>query len=221
MLFRSESGEYVGDEDMAEEISDRIFALTPKGDIIELPKGAGPLDFAFRVHTDVGLRYRHAKINGAIAAINQPIGNGDHVQITVWNEPKPSRQWIQIVKTKDARQRLRAFFQGENEGQDAGVRVTQAAVQRKETPIAPTSSPAILLQSQVPLPYRFARCCEPNKHSTQRPPIVGYITRDGAVRIHWSGCRMIMHANHDRLIRASWATQNEAAPKASPLSSGT
>jgi len=221
-LLSEETSEHVSDEDMAEEISDRIFALTPKGDIIELPKGAGPLDFAFRVHTDVGLRYRHAKINGAIAAINQPIENGDHVQITVWSEPKPSMQWMHIIKTKDARQKLRAFFRVESTEQDANAapRAPQAVVQRKGTPLAPTSSPAILLQSQVPLPYRFARCCEPNKHSTQRPPIVGYITRDGAVRIHWSGCRMIMHANHDRLIRASWATQNEAAPKASPLSSG-
>lgn len=98
------------DEDIAHEMTDRIFVLTPKGDIVELPKGAGPLDFAFRVHSDIGLRYRSAKVNGAIAAINHPLENGDMVAITLWREPRPSEQWIQILKTKDGRQKLRSYF---------------------------------------------------------------------------------------------------------------
>ncbi|HLC75997.1 MAG TPA: HD domain-containing protein [Candidatus Peribacterales bacterium] len=220
-LLAESTSESMDEEDMAEEIGDRIFALTPKGDVIELPKGAGPLDFAFRIHTDLGLRYRYAKINGAIAAIDEPIDNGDHVQVTVWSEPKPSRQWLQTVKTKEARQKLRSYFRmdGEKRKIEPSVAVRQTDIRRKGTPLIP-SSPSILLESQVPLPYRFARCCEPDKHSPQRPPIIGYITRDGAVRIHWSGCRMILSANHDRLIRASWATSSEASLKASALSSG-
>ena len=225
MLHSAEGDEQI-DEDISEVLTDRIFAMTPKGDVIELPKGSGPLDFAFRVHTDVGLRYRYAKVNGTIAAIDHPLENGDMVQITMWSEPKPSPQWIQIVQTTEARQKLRGFLRRDGEILQKEVlplvRASVSKPQRKEkvTPIA-SLRPKVHLESQVPLPYCFARCCEPDEHSLQRPPIVGYITRNGAVRIHWSGCRMIMHANQDRLIRASWIIPDEVPLRASPLFSGT
>lgn len=203
-------------QDLAEEFSDRIFVLTPKGDVIELPKGAGPLDFAFRVHTNIGLRYRHAKVNGMIAPINQQLENGDHVQVTVWSEPKPSEQWMQIVRTKEARQKLRGFFHASagSGTRPAGSGVLPPEKRMRRVPALPhASSPlTVSLESQTPLPHHFARCCRADLHSAQRPPIVGYITREGTVRIHWSGCRMITNANRERLIRAAWKA-------ASPLSS--
>lgn len=101
------------DELDGDEIADRIFVLTPKGDIIELRKDATPLDFAFRVHTDVGLRYRHALVNGKIAPIDYQLENGDVVDVYTWNRPKPSEQWVQVVKTKNARQKLRSYFREE------------------------------------------------------------------------------------------------------------
>ena len=105
-----------GEEDEeidGDEFADRIFVLTPKGDVIELRKDATPLDFAFRVHSDVGLRYRHANVNGKIAPIDYQLENGDVVDVYTWNRPKPSEQWAQVVKTKHARQKLRSYFREE------------------------------------------------------------------------------------------------------------
>ncbi len=210
--------ENADDEDLAEEFSDRIFVLTPNGDVVELPKGAGPLDFAFRVHTDVGLRYRHAKVNGAIAPISEPLENGDMVQVTIWSEPKPSSQWMQHVKTKEARQKLRTYFREKSPVQSPHF-VESKQVPRSMAGIPePYAPPTVRLESGMKLPYDFARCCRPDQHRGQRPPIVGFITRNGMVRLHWSGCRMILSANHERLVRASW-TIPEAASEVSPPSS--
>jgi len=105
---KNEDEEIDGDE-----IADRIYVLTPKGDVIELRKSATPLDFAFRVHSDIGLRYRHSLVNGKIAPIDYQLENGDVVDVHTWNRPKPSEQWTQVVKTKHARQKLRSYFREE------------------------------------------------------------------------------------------------------------
>ena len=91
-------------------MADCIYVLTPKGDPIALPKGATPIDFAFRIHTDIGLQLRAARVNGVIAPLDQQLENGDMIEILRQKVPKPSEQWLTIVRTQEARQRLRAYF---------------------------------------------------------------------------------------------------------------
>ena len=91
-------------------LADHIFVLTPKGDIIELPEGATPLDFAFHVHTNVGLAFRACKVNGAIAPMDHPLENGDVVEILKNKEPRPSPKWIALLKTASARARLKRYL---------------------------------------------------------------------------------------------------------------
>ncbi len=74
--------------------ADRVFALTPKGRILDLPLGATPLDFAYQVHTEIGHRCRGAKVNGVITPLNQSLRNGDQVEVLTAREPKPSRDWL-------------------------------------------------------------------------------------------------------------------------------
>ncbi len=73
---------------------DRVYAVSPKGDIVELPAGATPLDFAYHVHTMVGHRCRGAKVNGRIVPLTYKIVNGDQVEIITGSQPQPSRDWI-------------------------------------------------------------------------------------------------------------------------------
>lgn len=203
-------------ESEEDEISDRIFVLTPKGDVVELSKGAIPLDFAFRVHTDVGLRYRHAIVNGAITAINHTLENGDVVDVQTWSLPRPSEQWIYIAKTKHTRHKLRAHFRSIGEMEQRGSEEKKRVPQKQQnipTTSPRASAPTVTLSSETALPYQFAKCCHPEAHALKHPPIIGCVTREGVVRIHWTGCRMITGANPERLIRASWKV-------ASPLSSG-
>ncbi|MFA7681618.1 MAG: HD domain-containing protein [Candidatus Peribacteraceae bacterium] len=86
---------------------DHIFVLTPRGDIVELPEGATPLDFAFQVHTDLGLSFRSAKVNGAIVALDHELENGDVIEVLKYRTPKPSPQWMQMLKMSSSRSKLK------------------------------------------------------------------------------------------------------------------
>jgi GTP diphosphokinase / guanosine-3',5'-bis(diphosphate) 3'-diphosphatase len=92
---------------------DEIFVFTPKGDVKQLPKGATPIDFAFAVHTEVGLHCQGAKINGRIAPLSRELKNGDTVEITTDARQRPSRDWLAFVKTARARQKIRQWIQRE------------------------------------------------------------------------------------------------------------
>lgn len=89
---------------------DRIFAFSPQGDLFDLPEGATPIDFAFAVHTNVGLRTQGARVNGKIAPLDRPLENRDVVEIITRKTPGPNRQWLSVVKTATARSRIRAWF---------------------------------------------------------------------------------------------------------------
>jgi GTP diphosphokinase / guanosine-3',5'-bis(diphosphate) 3'-diphosphatase len=86
---------------------DEIFVFTPKGDVKQLPRGATPIDFAFAVHTEVGLRCSGSKINGRIAPLSRELKNGDTVEVMTDARQKPSRDWLAFVKTARARQKIR------------------------------------------------------------------------------------------------------------------
>lgn len=91
-------------------LTDHIFALTPKGDIIEMPEGATPLDFAFNVHTMLGLCFKAARVNGNIVPLTYHLENGDIVEILKHHEPHPSPNWIQLLKTGAAKSRLKRYL---------------------------------------------------------------------------------------------------------------
>lgn len=93
---------------------DQVFVYTPKGDIKELPAGATPLDFAFRIHTDLGLRCIGAKVNGKLVSLDYKLNNGDTVEIRTGKTAKPSLDWLNedlgYIRTASAREKVRQWF---------------------------------------------------------------------------------------------------------------
>ncbi|ABZ84401.1 GTP pyrophosphokinase [Heliomicrobium modesticaldum Ice1] len=93
--------------------SDAVFVFTPKGDVIELPAGSTPIDFAYRIHSNVGHRCMGAKVNGRIVPLDYRLNNGEIIEILTKTTAGHSRDWLNVVKTSNARNRIRQWFKKE------------------------------------------------------------------------------------------------------------
>jgi guanosine-3',5'-bis(diphosphate) 3'-pyrophosphohydrolase len=107
LVERALTAEADDDLSILQGVADHMFVLTPKGDVVELPEGATPLDFAFHVHTAVGLSFKAARVNGSIVPMDHRLENGDIVDVVRHKDPKPSPRWISLLKTASARNRLK------------------------------------------------------------------------------------------------------------------
>ena len=112
---------------------DEIFVFTPTGDVIQLPKGATPLDFAFAVHTEVGLHTSGARINGRIATLARELKNSETVEILTSPSSKPTRDWLSHVRTGRARHKIRQRLRIEEQQTSAklGREILEREVRRR------------------------------------------------------------------------------------------
>ena len=121
---------------------DQVFVFTPKGDIKDLPAGATPLDFAYRIHTDVGHRTIGSKVNNRLVPLDYRLQNGDIVEIvTTKAEHGPSRDWMAIVRTSHAREKIRQWFKKKD--RDENIVHGKEALERELKRLARTTPAAI------------------------------------------------------------------------------
>ena len=115
---------------------DRIFAFTPKGELIQLPKGATPVDFAYAVHTDLGDQTVGAKVNGRVMPLRTPLDNGDQVEILVSKAQHPQPAWLNFVVTGKAKAKVRRFVKSKEREETIalGRKLFDEIVQRFPTP---------------------------------------------------------------------------------------
>ncbi|UAK24622.1 RelA/SpoT family protein [Sphingomonas nostoxanthinifaciens] len=120
---------------------DRIFAFTPKGELIQLPKGATPVDFAYAVHTDLGDQTVGAKINGRVVPLRTPIKNGDQVQILRSAAQEPQAAWMSFAATGKARASIRRFVRQKEQAEMValGRRFYDAIVARLPAQLGPNA----------------------------------------------------------------------------------
>ena len=115
------------DSDLLDQIrddvfEDRVYAISPKGDVVEMPAGATPLDFAYYVHTQVGHRCRGAKVNGRMVPLTYKVNNGDKIEIITANQPNPSRDWLNpqlgYLAAARSRTKVRTWFRQQDKDQN-------------------------------------------------------------------------------------------------------
>ena len=102
----------------ADFFSDQIFAFTPKGDVIDLPNGSTPIDFAYAIHTDLGNKTAGAKINGKMSSLDTHIQSGDIVEVMQNKASKPKEKWLDMTKTNLAKRRIKSYL---NEHKEEGI----------------------------------------------------------------------------------------------------
>jgi GTP diphosphokinase / guanosine-3',5'-bis(diphosphate) 3'-diphosphatase len=117
---------------------DEIFVFTPTGDVIQLPKGATPIDFAFAVHTEIGLHCAGAKVNGRITPLARALRNSETVEIITSATAKPSRDWLAHVRTGRARHKIRQWLKHESHATSSklGHEILEREIKRRRLPKA-------------------------------------------------------------------------------------
>jgi len=131
---------------------DRIFAFTPQGELIQLPKGATPIDFAYAVHTDLGDQTVGAKINGRVVPLRTEIHNGDQVQILRSKAQEPQAAWMGFAATGKARAKIRRFVRHKEQAEMAalGRRLYDGIVGRLPAQLAPDALDLALKRLKLP-----------------------------------------------------------------------
>ncbi len=192
----------------------RIFALTPKGDVKDLPEGATPIDFAYSIHGDLGHLVKGAKVNNKIVPLNYKLKNGDVVEIIKGKVPRPSFDWLKIVKTNEAKKRIRSWFattETKKEAEKTTVETQkkrlggkeQAARGKVKTTAQEIKTGIPVIQGQHGLMYKLAKCCNPKAGDK----IKGYVTVNHGVSIHLVSCSNLkkINGNGKRFLSANWS----------------
>lgn len=158
--------------------SSQVFVFTPKGEVIDLPAGSTPLDFAFKIHTDVGCHCVGAKVNGKMVTIDHPLSSGDIVEIvTNSNSSGPSVDWLKIVKSSTAKNKIRSWLKKQNNGDDInrGREALDRYIRKKGyEPSAVTKTPFL---NQAMKKMNFATLDEAYKQLAQGGSLISRFAR--------------------------------------------
>ncbi len=223
--IKSWSKEIEQSEDYMEEIKnellkDSIVVFTPQGHVIELPVGSTALDFAYKIHTEVGNHCSGAKADGSIIPLNKPLSNTQIVEIMTSPSAHPNQQWLEAAASSSTKKKIKAWL---NKYQSANV--PEIKQQDKPLPAQPakkeeaTANPSKLINGTLSyvsqeakgtlmvgedsnIMYSFAKCCNP----MQGDDVVAYITRGRGYIIHRRDCSNLKHMAevNERTVSVKW-----------------
>ena len=204
-------------------LEDNVYVFTPIGDIIDLPLGATPLDFAYHIHSDVGHRCRGAKIKGHIVPLTYQLQTGDQVEIITTPHGTPSRDWLNkelgYLKTSRARAKVAHWFKQHdiNQSSEPGKQNLEREQRNtKQTATVDLPSVATIHTKKIPdaqgslrvagmsdVLTRIAKCCKPIPGDN----IIGYITQGRGISIHRQNCNNLSsykNLHDNRMVLVTW-----------------
>ena len=198
-------------------VVDEVLVFTPKGDVFDLSVGSTPVDFAYRVHTEVGHRCVGAKVNGRIVPLDSALKNGDIVEIVTGKKDSPSLDWLGFIKTAGARVKLKKWFK---EHREEFKSEAPAAAEKEVASVKPLLVPrprvraktAVKVSGLENILVRFSRCCYP----IPGEEIVGYVTQGKGIAIHRGNCRNVLRGDTERAkrVEVEW---NPASKQSFPV----
>jgi guanosine-3',5'-bis(diphosphate) 3'-pyrophosphohydrolase len=194
--------------------NEEVLVFTPKGEVVDLPVGATPVDFAYRIHTEVGNRCIGAKVNGKIVPLDTQLKTGDRVEIlTLKTEKAPNADWLKFVKTASAKSKIKSYLRRQE-------RIREGEEPKKEKKEEVEKKPQQVQHKKSVYPHKeeilffpvvsgvrgikisMAKCCNPEYPDR----IVGYITRGRGVKIHRADCPNIkaILKRGGKIVPAEW-----------------
>lgn len=186
---------------------EEILVLTPKGDLISLPEGSTPVDFAYAVHTNLGHSTRGAKVNGSSVKLSTPLCAGDSVEITAEKDALPFLEWREFVVSQKALSAINQWHKTQSQKSAVNVNLfeTENEFEDELTPNRDDkgTNPGILVEGQDDIWVRVAQCCSPNRSDE----ILGFVTRGKGVSIHTSECKNVAFLSVEeptRFIQVEW-----------------
>ncbi len=213
-----------GSQDFLEEIKgellkDSIYVFTPRGDIVELPVGATPIDFAYTIHTEVGHHIQGARVDGRIWPLKKPLKTTQVVEVITAPAAHPHESWLGQCKTHRAQTKIRQWLNQHEPAtteRETAVRPETPPAQPAPAPAAPAAASSggleVLDRSRVGIRIgterniliSMAGCCSP----TPGDPIVGYVSRGRGIIVHRRDCRNIPFIRDFdvRAIEVDWET---------------
>jgi GTP pyrophosphokinase len=209
---------------------DRIFVFTPKGDVIDLPKGSCPIDFAYAIHSEIGDYCREVKVNGKMSKLFRPLKNGDLVEIITSKEETPSRDWLRFVKTKFAKEGIKKCLEKNKKWENLPLKTISAikrkfSIFKKLIPL-PSSGEGgrrrlaffalrkklgkpkvqkIYLGKETGFSINLPKCCSPQPGDK----IKAFISKEKGASIHKVNCENLKKLQKkwpQKIIDASWGT---------------
>ncbi len=216
------------DEIKREILKDSIYVFTPKGEAVQLPRGATAIDFAYHIHTEIGHHTIGAKADGQILPLKSELKNTQVIEILTSNNARPHVNWLRHVRTSRARSKIRQWLNKHDET----LFVDKSVVARKKVaPIQPEpkTRPAGATEEEYParimdtdkigvrigdernMMIRFAQCCQPSTGEA----IIGYVSRGRGIIVHRLDCHNLQFIDdfESRRIEVEWETVSPKATK--------
>ncbi len=210
------------DDIKSELLKDSIIVFTPKGNPIDLPVNSTALDFAFKIHTEIGIHTVGAKANGSIIPLSQPLKHTQVIEILTSPNAKPKLAWLKCVNTSSAKRKIRAWLNRNDESLILQKNIiAKPSKEDLEDPkeeqqfadsdivrsVTNTSKASLVVGKQKNLMISLAQCCNPKPGDD----IVGYVSRGRGIIVHRKDCHNLKNMSeiNERSIPVEWEAEGQ------------